>query len=104
MTKIKIKGVIRNFYMNTRTTTRSIRQTFKRLALWGVGIGALLMIPVIGNFPWTGSDFVFAGGVLFACAAAYELITRTMSNKIHRLVVGGVIGMIIMAIWTWAVA
>lgn len=90
--------------MKTKNMHRSIATTIKRICIWAVVIGVLLMIPIIGKFPWTESDFIFAGGVLFGCATSYEFLTRTLDNKIQRLAVGAGIGIVIMAIWAWAVA
>jgi hypothetical protein len=62
------------------------------------------MIPLLAKAPWTALDFVFGAVVLSASAVVYELATRNMSNKKHRIAVGvAVLGAIALVI-IWAAA
>jgi uncharacterized membrane protein YfhO len=81
---------------------KNIHNTKKRLTIWAVVVIAILMIPFLTNAPWTGSDYVFAGIVLFILATAYELITKNLKNKLHHVFVGGAILLIIVLIIGWA--
>ena len=80
------------------------KNIIKRLSYWALIVVAILLIPYIGGFPWTISDFIFAGVVLYGCAAFYELLTRNMANKTHRMTVGAAVALIILLIWGWALA
>lgn len=92
--------------MNTKHHAVAIqkRNVSKRLSMWAMLVASILMIPLLGQFPWTLSDYVFAGVVLFGSATAYELITKNMRNEMHRLVVGFIILTFIFLIWGFAVA
>jgi hypothetical protein len=72
--------------------------------MWAVVVAAVLMIPLLAKAPWTGSDFVFAGVVLFGLAIAYELITKNMTNPKHRIAVGVGAFFVIVLIQAWAAA
>ena len=74
----------------------------KRLVFWAGLVAAVLMIPLLTNFPWTLSDFVFAGTVLFGAATGYELTVRNMSDRKQRMVVAA--GTIAMVIFIWGLA
>lgn len=53
---------------------------------WG-GAVALLTIPLLLNFPWTVSDFIFAGAVFGIVGGTFELAIRKSGNRYYR---GGV--------------
>lgn len=81
-----------------------MQKTTKRLSVWALVVAAILMIPLLAKAPWTVGDFVFAGVVLFGAAALYELVTKNLSSKNHRIAVGlGVLAVVVL-IWAWAVA
>lgn len=54
--------------------------------------------------PWTGSDFVFAGAVLFGCAITYELATKNMSSLKHKATVGLAVLFFVFMVMGWAAA
>ncbi len=76
----------------------------KRFLVWALIVSAILMIPVLANFPWTARDFIFAGVVLYGSAATYELLTRNLSDKTQKIAVGFAVLMVVLLIWAWAVA
>lgn len=80
------------------------KQTTKRLVLWAVLVAAILMIPFVANAPWTSTDFIFAGTVLFGAAAGYELATRNMKNPSQCLILGAGVMTLVIFIWALAVA
>jgi predicted PurR-regulated permease PerM len=84
--------------------TKQTNNLVKRLGYWALIVIAILLIPYVGGFPWTLSDFIFAGIVLYGCAAVYELLTKQMANKTHRIAVGAVVVLLLLLIWGWAVA
>ena len=77
--------------------------TTKRLSVWAAVAAGILTIPLLTNAPWTGSDFVFAGVVLFGAAAVYELATRTVTDKNRRIAIGVAVLFVLFLIWGWAV-
>ena len=54
-----------------------------RIARWSVP-AALLTVPLIAQFPWTSSDYVAMGILLFGSVGAYEAIARTSSRLAYR--------------------
>ena len=57
-----------------------------RLLGWG-GAVVLLTVPLLLQFPWTLSDFIFAGAVFAIVGGTFELAVRKSGNKWYR---GGV--------------
>jgi hypothetical protein len=53
---------------------------------WGAVV-VLLLIPLVAQFPWTLSDYVFAGLVLGIVGGTFELAVRRSGNRWYR---GGV--------------
>lgn len=74
----------------------------KRITIWAGVVTAILMIPLITNAPWTGSDFIFAGIILLMCATVYELSTKNMSNVKHRASVAAGVILFIFLVMGWA--
>lgn len=81
-----------------------MKNTAKRLSTWAAIVAAILAIPLLARAPWTGSDFVFAGVVLFGSATVYEFATRNTRSTTRRLAVGAAVLAIVVLIWAWAVA
>ena len=75
-----------------------MKNATKRLGIWGIAIGILLLIPLIAmqftdEVNWELSDFVIMGGVLTAIGLLYELIARRSGKTIYRAAFGlGVLG------------
>lgn len=84
----------------TNITTK--RNVPLRLCGWTVAIAAVLMIPYLSNAPWTGSDFVFAGIVLFICATTYELVTKNMTSLKDRAYIAAAVFFFIFLVIGWA--
>jgi hypothetical protein len=76
----------------------------KRMSVWALVVAAILLIPYLGNAPWTTMDYVFASVVLLSSASSYEIITERMKDKIHRIGVGIAVLAVVVLIWGWAVA
>jgi hypothetical protein len=83
------------------TMQRNIR---KRLLVWAVVVAAILMIPLLANAPWTALDFIFGAVVLSASATVYELATRNMRHKKHRIAAGIAVLAAIGLVMVWAAA
>lgn len=70
--------------------------------MWAIIVAAVLLIPLVTKAPWTGSDFVFGAILLFGSATVYELATRNMSNKNHRIAVSIAVLAVLAFIWVAA--
>ncbi|RJQ36337.1 hypothetical protein C4552_03555 [Candidatus Parcubacteria bacterium] len=87
-------GIIRE-----HLTRISMQTTIKRLSIWAVLVVAILMIPLLAQWPWTRGDFVFAVVVLFGSALLYELIARTSGNAAYRFAVGMAVAAMLLLAW-----
>lgn len=76
----------------------------KRLGVWAFVVALILLIPLVGQAPWTLMDFIFSGVVLFSLATSYEVVTQHMTKRTHRIATGIIVLFILMLIWAWAVA
>ena len=70
----------------------------KDVFLVAAGTAALLLIPVLGSWPWTLSDFVIAGALIFVAGLLLGLVLRT-SGKYR---IAGAIGIVLLFVWLWA--
>jgi hypothetical protein len=62
-------------------------------------IACLLLIPVIGKWPWTSFDFVFAGVLLFGTGLAYILIASRAKSTQYRFAVGISVVTALLLVW-----
>ena len=76
-------GIIRD---NVRVVI--MQNITRRLIVWAIVVAAVLMIPLLGKWPWTGGDFVFGAVVLFGSALVYELVARKGGTTAYRAAVG----------------
>jgi len=76
--------------------------TAKRLCIWATVVALVLMIPLLTNAPWTGSDYIFAGIVLSICATVYVFATRNSNNVKRKAVVGAGVLFFIFLVMGWA--
>jgi len=67
-----------------------MKTVLPRLGIWLVVTGAALLVPFIGDWPWTASDYIIAGALIFGAACIYELLARLV-RKEQRLIVAGVV-------------
>lgn len=71
-----------------------------RIFIWlALLTGTLLLIPLIGEWPWSPSDFVIMGALIFGFGSLFVLLARKIERK-YRLVVGGVV--LLAFLWLWA--
>jgi len=54
-----------------------------RMVGWGAAAG-LMALPLVAKWPWTGSDFVFAGVLIGGVGLAFELVVRASGNMAYR--------------------
>ena len=65
---------------------------------WG-GVAVLLTIPLVLRFPWTVSDFLFAGLMFGVAGLAIELAVRASSNLAFRAGVGVAVAAAFLLVW-----
>lgn len=71
----------------------------KRLIMWAILVAAVLMIPLLGKFPWSGGDYIFAAVALFGSATIYELVSRKGGNTAYRVAVGIAVVTSLLLVW-----
>lgn len=81
---------------NSITQPRNTRRNLGVLLLVTAGI---LMIPLVANWPWTLSDYIVMGGLIFGTGLIYELIARTLTTKSHSTIVAIVLFVAFILIW-----
>ena len=54
-----------------------------RLIRWPIPV-ALLMIPLVAHWPWTPSDFIFAGAMFAIVGGLFELAVRASGSWAYR--------------------
>lgn len=79
----------------------------KRLLVFALLTGVLLLIPLIAmqfttEVNWTGSDFLFAGALLFGSGLVYEFATRHVTNSRTRAIIAVIVLAILAFIWVGA--
>ncbi|MDO1558111.1 hypothetical protein Q0812_01540 [Brevundimonas sp. 2R-24] len=77
--------------------------TALRALMWG-GAGALLLAPAVAmrftsEVNWTGSDFIFAGVLLFSACGTIELALRASGALSYRAGVATAVGTAFLLIW-----
>lgn len=65
---------------------------------FAIGTAAILLIPLLGRWPWTLSDFIIMGILIFGTGLAYELIVKKVGKK-HRVVIALVLLATFLLIW-----
>ena len=69
-----------------------------RLIGWAIPIG-LLMIPLINQWPWTLSDFIFAGAMFAIVGGLFELTARCSANWAYRGGVAAALATSFLLVW-----
>ena len=64
------------------------RNTYR--SVFGVALATafLLLIPLLANWPWTASDFVFAGALILGTGLTYVLVASRAGEIAYRAAVG----------------
>jgi hypothetical protein len=69
-----------------------------RLIGWAIPIG-LLTIPLINKWPWTLSDFIFAGVMFAIVGGTLELAIRASGNTSYRAGAAVALGTAFLTVW-----
>lgn len=81
-----------------KTTKKDIIMQNK-IFLWiGAVTGVILLLPLLANLPWSGSDFVIMGILLFGMGFFFVVAARITPRK-YRLVIG--IGIVLLFLLIW---
>lgn len=68
-----------------KTKDISMQQSVLRIL---VGTAALLLIPLIGQWPWSFSDFVVTAVLIFIAGLGLDLFLRNKSSQKQKALVG----------------
>jgi hypothetical protein len=74
------------------------RTSHWRIAAWAAA-AFLLLLPLITGAPWTVSDFVIAGALMFGALGLYEVAVRMTGNRAYRAGVGLAIAAGVLVVW-----
>ena len=77
-----------------KTKNIVMQNSFSRAAL--ITAGALL-IPLVFKWPWSSSDFIVMGTMIFVAASALSLITK----KAGKYKVQAIIAIVLLFLWLW---
>lgn len=69
-----------------------------RMAAW-IAAALLLLLPLVAGAPWSGSDYVFAGILLFGSLGAYEVAARMSGDTAYRAGAGVAIAGAFLLLW-----
>lgn len=81
--------------MKTKNNTLSQLTGIQRVALVTVGI---LLIPLLGRFPWGVFDFVIVGALIFGTGCLLDYVSRKVEPK-HRIFATLAILAVFFVIW-----
>lgn len=62
-------------------------------------VALLLLIPLVGRFPWSRIDFITAGALLLGTGLACELVLRKVKDFKYRLAICAAILLVLFLIW-----
>ncbi|CAA9536740.1 MAG: hypothetical protein AVDCRST_MAG96-3966 [uncultured Segetibacter sp.] len=71
----------------------------KRLTGIVLAVPFILLIPLIGNAPWTLFDFVVMGLLLLCTGLAMEFVMKKVKKIEHRIILCGVVLFVCFLMW-----
>ncbi|WP_020570085.1 hypothetical protein [Neolewinella persica] len=76
----------------------------QRLLYRGLAVSLLLLVPFLAmqftdEVNWSGADFIVAGVLLLGLVLVGEFISAAFTNKLHRLLLGGLALLIFLLVW-----
>ena len=85
--------------MKTKAIETSMQPTLKHLGIWAMIVAAVLIIPFLGHWPWSITDYIVGGVLLFGAATAFELLTRKTATTKQRLIIGAGVAAVLLYVW-----
>ena len=82
-----------------RENMTSIIMQNKNIIRIALATAFILLIPLLEKWPWTLSDFVIMGGLIFGTGLAYELIARKADSIVYRAAVGIAVATVLLLVW-----
>ena len=75
------------------------RNTYRSVLVVALVTAVLLLIPLLGNWPWSLGDFVFAGALIFGTGLAYVLVAKGGSRIAYRAAFGVSLAAAFLLVW-----
>ena len=69
-----------------------------RVIGWAIPVG-LLLVPWLAQWPWTASDFIFAGAMFAIVGGTFELAVRASGNLAYRAGVAVALATAFLLVW-----
>lgn len=77
------------------TTKNRVPSDFLRVALGTIG---LLLIPVLGKWPWSMGDYIIMASLIFATGMTLYFVTNKIEKR-YQLPLGAMIILVFLLIW-----
>lgn len=75
------------------------RNAYRSVAGVALATAFILLIPLLAEWPWTLTDFVFAGSLIFGTGLTYVLVARKAGNIAYRAAVGVALAAAFLLVW-----
>jgi hypothetical protein len=59
----------------------------------------MLLIPFVGRWPWTLSDFITAGVLMFGTGLTYLLLSTRIRERKNRIILGVALVFVFLLVW-----
>lgn len=83
-------------HLENQKEGNSMKKSLLRITL---GTALLLMIPLLGRWPWTISDFILMAVLIFLAGLGIDLFIRQKSKNMNKAVIGIII--VLGILWLW---
>jgi hypothetical protein len=71
----------------------------KNIFRFAIATALLLLVPLIARWPWSLSDFIVAGALLFGSGVVFELVANRIANTTYRIAVGLAVASALILVW-----
>jgi hypothetical protein len=71
----------------------------KNIFRFAIGTAALLLIPLVLQWPWSLSDYVIMGSLIFGTGLLIELVRTKVKNTAHRVLIVLAILAVFFLVW-----
>jgi hypothetical protein len=80
-------------------STMLARNTYRFVVGVTLATAFILLIPFLAEWPWSLTDFVFAGALIFGTGLTYVLVARKAGNIAYRAAVGIALAAAFLLVW-----